>query len=782
MGVVVEAFDVAVGVPVAIKVVRAEYAGERQWTERLAREVKLARKIQHPHVCRVFDFAQSDGRALLTMELASGGTLRSQLLEGSARARPLADRLADARAIAAGVAAIHAAGIVHRDLSPQNVLRMADGRAVVSDFGLATDAPDGTTSIHGGTVAYMAPEVLRGGRASFAADIWSLGAVIHEVVFGERLRWDPARAVMRSEVAAASLTRVERGMLEICRACTALNPERRPGDAAEIAACLSETGLARVISRRWVRRAVATASVGLVLVAGVAGARRVQSARRRTIEVGQMVDPLLIVPTGDADDWTEKSKVLADIPARANCIVALPDRHKVRFVWGYPPHAEDVDTHSGERKPSPLVANAYAEGCPDLSPDGRQLVYTGHTKDDRAFAFVSGHADGRDGVPEVQMGEPGVNSDPVWLPDGESFVYDVDDKHVAVFSMATKRSLVVPADTSSLYSSFHHVVGGRIVVTSFGPRGAQVDGFEYPQLTEVFHWRLPFQELDISSVDGTKYYSSVFADQTLVLTQVEPAMRRARFVGAIPGEAVRYPLFVEDGLAFASVRRTTTLVIRTSSAEPKRVAVSDGLVYASACGPRIIGTQFKAGRTRSVWIDTRGKVTGSFPGADGRASPRCSSDGRVRFQVALGEHEGIERCEGEVCRFIFAGPVAGQLALSVNEKRLAFLSGYNGGRVIKWISVDGVGGAHNVVDSGTGCRPTWSSDKLVWVSVRKGRRVIWTEIDTDSTRPTGRSFPGHHDCTDGLDDPAWPTPDPVEIAIDTRYQLRLLPAKYLPAG
>src|SRR6185437_8259180 len=117
------------------------------------------------------------------------------------RARPLDERLADARAIAVGVAAIHAAGIVHRDLSTQNVLRMADGRLVVSDFGLVTDSFDATTSIHGGTVAYMAPEVVRGGRATFASDVWSLGAVIHEVVFGERLQWDPTRAVMRTEVA-----------------------------------------------------------------------------------------------------------------------------------------------------------------------------------------------------------------------------------------------------------------------------------------------------------------------------------------------------------------------------------------------------------------------------------------------------------------------------------------------------------------------------------------------------------------------------------------------------
>ncbi len=203
MGVVVQAFDRTLGVEVAIKIVRAEYAGEREWSERLAREVKLARQIQHPNVCRVFDYAQADGRAFLIMELATGGALRDEIRAGKAAARPLAARITDARAIAAGLAAIHAAGIVHRDISPQNALRMSDGRLVLSDFGLATDSFDGTTSIRGGTVAYMAPEVVRGGRATFAADIWALGAVIHEAVFGQRLRWDSESGAMRSPSAAA---------------------------------------------------------------------------------------------------------------------------------------------------------------------------------------------------------------------------------------------------------------------------------------------------------------------------------------------------------------------------------------------------------------------------------------------------------------------------------------------------------------------------------------------------------------------------------------------------
>src|SRR5262249_12809703 len=155
--------------------------------------------------------------------------------------RPLAGRLADACAVAGGLAAIHAAGIVHRDVSPQNVLRMADGRLVVSDFGLATDASESTTSIQGGTVAYMAPEGARGGRAGFRADVGSLGVVIHEIVFREKPRWTGgARQKLDLPAIRGSRAARERAALVACRVCLALDPRRRPHGAEEVLAILTE--------------------------------------------------------------------------------------------------------------------------------------------------------------------------------------------------------------------------------------------------------------------------------------------------------------------------------------------------------------------------------------------------------------------------------------------------------------------------------------------------------------------------------------------------------------
>src|SRR4051812_30167387 len=131
-GLVLRAFDRIAQQPVAVKILKPELAANPHWVERFSRELRLARQIQHPNVCRVFDIGEADGHKFLTMELGSESTLRTAV-RPMAPVRPMSDRIADARALVAGIAAIHSAGIVHRDIKPENLLRMEDGRLVVSD-------------------------------------------------------------------------------------------------------------------------------------------------------------------------------------------------------------------------------------------------------------------------------------------------------------------------------------------------------------------------------------------------------------------------------------------------------------------------------------------------------------------------------------------------------------------------------------------------------------------------------------------------------------------------
>ena len=186
-GIVLRVFDRTAQNVVALKVLKSELARDAKWEKRFSRELRLGRPIQHPNVCRIFDIGEADGHRFLTMEIARGGSLRDELKRGGALERPLDAKMADARAVIAGLAALHAAGVVHRDFKPDNLLRMDDGRLVLSDFGLATDAataPGATVLI--GTPHYMAPEVLAGEPATSRSDVWALASSFTRFFFGQR--------------------------------------------------------------------------------------------------------------------------------------------------------------------------------------------------------------------------------------------------------------------------------------------------------------------------------------------------------------------------------------------------------------------------------------------------------------------------------------------------------------------------------------------------------------------------------------------------------------------
>jgi serine/threonine protein kinase/Flp pilus assembly protein TadD/TolB-like protein len=211
MGEVYEARDLDLGERVALKAIRPEIASEPHTMARFKQEIQLARRVTHSNVCRMFDLERhrppseagpSAGVVtFLTMELLEGETLAARLRRvgriTTAEAFPLVQQMAQA------LAAAHEVGVVHRDFKPGNVMlvpsKSGDGneRAVVTDFGLAKavvapgDAPSSllTASVHGhmiGTIAYIAPEQLRGGEATPASDIYALGLVMYEMVAGKR--------------------------------------------------------------------------------------------------------------------------------------------------------------------------------------------------------------------------------------------------------------------------------------------------------------------------------------------------------------------------------------------------------------------------------------------------------------------------------------------------------------------------------------------------------------------------------------------------------------------
>ena len=185
MGEVYRADDLTLGQPVALKFLPDEAARDQGLLERFKNEVRIARRVSHPNVCRVYDVGDVEGHTFFTMEYVDGEDLAS-LLRRIGRL-PEDKALDIARQLCAGLAAAHAKGVLHRDLKPANIMLDGRGQVVITDFGLAgiADQIQGA-EVRSGTPAYMAPEQLAGKEVSTRSDIYSLGLVLYEVFTGKR--------------------------------------------------------------------------------------------------------------------------------------------------------------------------------------------------------------------------------------------------------------------------------------------------------------------------------------------------------------------------------------------------------------------------------------------------------------------------------------------------------------------------------------------------------------------------------------------------------------------
>jgi serine/threonine-protein kinase len=249
MGTVYRARDLELDEIVALKVLRRELLSAEGIVDRFRREAKLARRVTHRNVARVFDIGEHEGEKFLTMEFVEGESLAAAIAREGALSVTRAVEVASA--IAAGLASAHAAGVVHRDLKPDNVLLASDGRVVLTDFGIARAiagaGPAATMGGLVGTPAYMAPEQVEGrSDVDARADLYALGALMFELFTGHRA-W-PGDAIF--VVAAARLTspppdpRARRPDLpapaaDLIVRCLARRPEDRPASAEEVASVLA---------------------------------------------------------------------------------------------------------------------------------------------------------------------------------------------------------------------------------------------------------------------------------------------------------------------------------------------------------------------------------------------------------------------------------------------------------------------------------------------------------------------------------------------------------------
>jgi len=244
MGEVYKATDLLLGQTVALKFLPESVAANAPALDRFRNEVRLARQVSHPNVCRVYDIGEVEGAPFLTMEYVDGEDLAS-LLRRIGRLPP--DKALDiARRLCAGLAAAHDKGVLHRDLKPGNIMIDGRGEVLITDFGLAAVAggPE-AAQVRQGTPAYMAPEQLAGREVTLKSDLYALGLVLYEIFTGKRA-FEAASlaelARMQQECTPPGLTTiakevdpaVERAVLR----CLAPDPRQRPASAKAVALAL----------------------------------------------------------------------------------------------------------------------------------------------------------------------------------------------------------------------------------------------------------------------------------------------------------------------------------------------------------------------------------------------------------------------------------------------------------------------------------------------------------------------------------------------------------------
>ncbi|MBO9568048.1 MAG: serine/threonine protein kinase [Cellulomonas iranensis] len=245
MGEVWEANDDALARAVAVKVLRAEFAGDAGFLERFRTEARNSASLHHPHIAALFDYGEQDGSAYLVMELVVGEPL-SDLLEREPVLAP--QRLLPVLAqTARGLHAAHLAGVVHRDVKPGNILLARSGKVKITDFGVSLASNQKTMTATGmvmGTAQYLSPEQAVGRPATPLSDLYSLGVVAYEALAGKR----PFTGPTAVDIAVAHVNdpvpplpaAVDRKLAALVLRLLSKEPSERPASGEELAALLDQ--------------------------------------------------------------------------------------------------------------------------------------------------------------------------------------------------------------------------------------------------------------------------------------------------------------------------------------------------------------------------------------------------------------------------------------------------------------------------------------------------------------------------------------------------------------
>ena len=760
MGVVYLARDLRLDRSIALKVLPHELTQNAEAKARFMQEAKAASSLDHANICTVHDIDETpDGQLFLVMSHYAGGTLKDRIARGPL---PLDDALDIASQIAQGLHAAHAAGIVHRDVKPANVMFTADGVVKIVDFGLAKLA--GVTAITRmgttlGTVAYMSPEQTRGDEVDARTDLWSTGVVLYEMVAGRPpFKGDIAAAVVAAiqqqppEPLTAVRTGVPLALDHVVARALAKDRSERFQTASDLVAELrrlrrdSDSAAPATVTTAAgpPRRAMWMALAG-VLVAAALGAALVWPREPAAPDVPRFANPVQVtnaVGIEDYPSWSPDGQTLAYAATQSADRVSGNWDIWIAQVAGGPPVNRTAD-HPGDDR------------YPVWSPDGRQIAFWSSREGGGYFVMPAlGGAPRK--VAAIRAGVLGSGLSqgrPAWSPDGAELAMSVPTASGEVTTMVSPTS----GGTRTLAATAEHV---GVLDLSWSPSGrhlAFVDGSATADVTRLYlrdlanGSRVPITDGRTNawspewSHDGRALYFVHNAGGAMDLWR-QPLDAAGRANGApVPlttGLDMRQAVFSRDGrrLAYSKGRRVGNvwrLPIRPD--RPSTWADAEQLTFDQAFvefldvspdGARLAVSSDRGGNM-DLWTLPAGGGPPSQLTFDPTPdwNPRWSPDGK---QVAFYAYRSGQR---EIWRQPAGGGPAQQVsrgnrlsiypAWSRDGRRVAFTDGVGERRIII-VSADG-GDGRQVAAEGDNANSEWSPDGrwLTFISNRSGSAQVW---------------------------------------------------------